>query len=533
MIAAIVAAILSVSPASAQGTDEALPPPGTRSLFDHFVKEIKSLPFPFEKLIQAIAEFSEGQSPPVSLLVPDGRSLVRSHADFQSPRVLVAAGAHPPKSFENDLGLPLRNRLFIGYVEKAAQLEIISYNEGAGRFEFQIVEDYTAGGVPRIGYARRSLCLTCHHGGTPIFPVSPWEETNVRSEVAKAIRIAQGAGRGAIYNGVAVEKPLAAAEIFDALTDNAGQMLTAQRIWREGCGKPVPSNRDCRRFLLMEALRFAWQPGLYRLGSETKRRLIAAQKIAWPKGGIPVPDTDLPNRRPDASPKGKWRSFLQSIGLGDDDGTAGLPPIANPATFRPPRRMLSATSTDGIYGLAQFFTPEDLLRLKEAGKHRFERVVQVIMKQDFAPVAVSGPMRRSLVMQALLRALGAEPVPGSCCDDDRGMSPPRVTGVQPIELADGSDLKVFRKYCFACHRGNPVEKLDFMAGDNEAAIWRRLKAVDDMAESLDWKKNTEMGRQNKSMPPRHSAQRKALEAVIAKGQDDLAAMQAAIRGAVR
>ena len=68
-----------------------------------------------------------------------------------------------------DLGMLLRGRLFFGFVEDAREIEVISYNEAAGRFEFQLVRDYFEGGVPRITYAKRSLCTSCHQGEAPIF----------------------------------------------------------------------------------------------------------------------------------------------------------------------------------------------------------------------------------------------------------------------------------------------------------------------------------------------------------------------------
>jgi hypothetical protein len=37
---------------------------------------------------------------------------------------------------------PLKDRLFIGFHEKGAVIEVISYNDAAGRFEFQVVRDY-------------------------------------------------------------------------------------------------------------------------------------------------------------------------------------------------------------------------------------------------------------------------------------------------------------------------------------------------------------------------------------------------------
>ena len=47
----------------------------------------------------------------------------------------------------------------MGFVEAADEIEVISYNEAAGRFEYQLVQNYCEGCVPRVVYARRAICL--------------------------------------------------------------------------------------------------------------------------------------------------------------------------------------------------------------------------------------------------------------------------------------------------------------------------------------------------------------------------------------
>jgi len=53
---------------------------------------------------------------------------------------MAVAGEGAPSAARAAL-LP-RDRLFAGYREKAGIIEVISYNEAAGRFEFQVVKDY-------------------------------------------------------------------------------------------------------------------------------------------------------------------------------------------------------------------------------------------------------------------------------------------------------------------------------------------------------------------------------------------------------
>ncbi|MFL6290379.1 MAG: hypothetical protein ACJ759_05745, partial [Thermoanaerobaculia bacterium] len=181
---ALWAALLVASGVLAQGTPEwavdpqepgaSLPPAG-RSLFDHlFARE--GVPFPFAELLARI----EQRSPLKKVLIPLGRSLQRNAADpefFRYPRAVVAV----------DTDGVLKDRLYLGYHEKAAVLEVISYNESAGRFEFQLVLDYRPGGAARLVYANRAVCTACHQGGGPLFSRQVWDETNANPEIARLL----------------------------------------------------------------------------------------------------------------------------------------------------------------------------------------------------------------------------------------------------------------------------------------------------------------------------------------------------------
>jgi hypothetical protein len=98
------------------------------------------------------------------VLIPLGRSLQRTAAApdfFRHPRAVVAVtgeGTGPMRA---------KDRLFIGYQDTSGLLEVISFNEAAGRFEFQIVRDYRAGGTPRVSYANRNVCIACHQNHAP------------------------------------------------------------------------------------------------------------------------------------------------------------------------------------------------------------------------------------------------------------------------------------------------------------------------------------------------------------------------------
>ena len=234
--------------------DSDLPPEGTRSLFDHLVANNDGLPFPFGNFIDLLQQTSPDGTPPLTLLIPSGRSLLKGQTDNRRPRIVLASDFQGPNT-PAGLGLATQGQLFLAFTEEADEIEVLSYNEAAGRFEFQLVQNYCEGCVPRIVYARRAICQTCHHGGAPIFSQRPWNETNGQLAVSTAIRQARSSDEP--YFGVSVEQPLAVPERIDALTDIGNFYVVTQRLWLDGCGE---QGEECRRTMLSLALLYADQP---------------------------------------------------------------------------------------------------------------------------------------------------------------------------------------------------------------------------------------------------------------------------------
>ena len=501
---------------------EDLPPEGTRSLFDHLIAQNESLPFPFEKLVALMqAQHPEGRAP-LALLIPKGRSLLKASAHHERPRILTAADFQSPNP-DVALGLAARGALFVAFVEDAAEIEVISYNEAAGRYEFQLVQDYREGGVPRIVYARRAICTTCHQGAAPIFPQRPWSETNATPAIAGAITEARGAEP---YRGVPVSVPLAVPERFDELTDIANFVPVTQRIWLDGCGAD-DDGAACRRALLKHAIEFAIQPGAFDPAGREAERLRALQARAWPATGIAVADADLRNRDPLAE-SGGLREWLRDLLLPRSFETGRkpnedleafaklpkLPPELDPLVARPPKRVLGASDLEGVPGLAQFFTPADAALLERAGRFDPTRLVSAI---DRIPAAffAPAPFRRVATVNAVLEALREKPRQYAFLDTS-AMSPPQAAGVPPVEIADGSPVKPFEKYCFACHRGNPAKRLDFMAGKDEAEVLASIKGKGEIRDALEWDRYRGTDKESTLMPPADSHQRRELEQALAK-----------------
>lgn len=515
---------------------EDLPPAGTRSLFDHLVAQNDGLPYPFEKLVAMLQKQDPEGRAPVTLMIPQGRSLLKAQADFHHPRVLVAADFQAPGT-PASLGLSPRGQLFLGFVENANEIEVLSYNEAAGRFEFQLVQDYSATGARRIVYARRAVCTTCHQGGTPIFPQRPWAETNGQPEIAAQIVAARGAQP---YLGMPAAQPLASPERFDELTDTGAFIAVAQQIWIDGCGA---EGQDCRRLMLKLALRYVSDPGSFDAQGAEAAQLRQMQARAWPPEGIAVPESDLRNRDPLAERRGlrnRIRSFFtpapkpgEGARNNDDlvafDRLPKLPAALDPLTPRPPKRVLGATDIDGVYGLAALFSEGDRARLEQAGGITAEKLEQAVDRLD-PTLFKAGPFSRVKTMQALLAALGEKTLPAYCCLETAEMSPPQASGGPPLKLAANSPLLPFEQYCFTCHRGNPAKRLDFMGGRNEAEVLEQVKATAKIRDALDWDRYRGTDKEHTLMPPADSAQRAALDAALKQDPKLLERMRETVPG---
>ena len=511
-------------------SDEDLPPEGTRSLFDHLAAQAGGVPYPFEKLVETVQKLNPEGHPPVLVMLPHGRSLLKGQSDDTRPRVLLAADFQAPNT-PAALGVNMRGQLFLGFVENANEIEVLSYNEAAGRFEFQLVQDYSATGARKLVYARRQICVTCHQGAAPIFSQRPWEETNGASGTTEAIlraRTAAGVDPHT-YLGIPTSAPLSAPERFDELTDIGNFFAATQTLWIDGCGDPAQLGAtavNCRKTQLKLALRYKAQPGDFREEGPLVERLRQAQTLSLGTRTIAVAESDLSNRNPVLEQQGIKAWFKQFTGarikLGDGarnneeldafDKLPKLPLELDPLTRRPPKRVLNAQHVDAAYGLASLLTESDIQTLMHAADWQIAKLDQAV---DKLPAELFGakPFVRSTMVRALLSSRelplvarqGPRPL-AFAYTEVSDMSPPVVSGVPPLALSANSALKPYETYCFSCHRGNPAKRLNFMGADSEDAVLAQMRDKVEIRDALDWERYDGTDKASILMPPRDSRQ---------------------------
>lgn len=342
-------------------------PDAGASLFDRITTDAdgrQRIPFPFERLIERIesrAGCDRARPCTRSVLIPLGRSLQRLAAspDFYAhPRIVTAVAGE-------GAGLMLRDRLYLGFQDRAGVVEVISYNEILGRFEFQVVSDYADGSMPKVTYARRTVCIACHQNHGPIFSQQLWLETNANPHIAQRLQALQPS-----FSGIPARVATDVSQAIDDATDRSTQLGLTQRLWREGCGAASEGN-SCRRAAVGAALQLALTGGRsYAAHSDGFRqrvvRTLAGRAADRWHDGLAVPDADIPNRDPLDTPMGV-------SGAQQADIDARLDPLVP----RAPREILlpDAATLAGrlVSGLAAAWTDRrrDALdaALTRAGRH--------------------------------------------------------------------------------------------------------------------------------------------------------------------
>ncbi len=532
--------VWAVNPAD-PGPD--LPPVG-RSLFDFVIAESGGrVPFPFSKLVDEIARLA-GQAPR-RVLIPLNRSLQRHAAagrPFDDPRAVLGVDGESP-----DAKRYLKDRLFVAYHARARILEVISYNEAAGRFEFQVVREYPplsalggegaegGGPAPAPRYASRILCTTCHQNQAPIFSRPLWRETNANPEVAARL-----SATGRAFYGFPVTQGVDVPNALDASTDRANDLAVALKFWREEGGNPsspAEAQGVARLHHRSDLLKWVLQYRLGRLRLEdlvAPPDLVAAWQEAWPTG-LAVPSADIPDRDP-------LRHERMTFGVLRPDLRApfepSLPREAGEVWQVP--RDADAILRRVVGGLATFFSEADIRRLEGVDAAAIEAAIGRIRdrsRRGTSDALSAKPFRRAAIMQALEAELPAElqiAPAARCCLEETGL-PAAQPDVVPHAVKWPADadpaLPLFERYCAGCHHGSGVSPEshpsqgshpfppDFLHGGSD-----RVEAnVKQCAERIFFRLSMWDAplRLEAPMPPFYALQRKGLLPAQWVGHDDL------------
>ena len=503
-------------------TPDSIPTAG-RSLFD-FLTIIKAedgafrydIPTDFRRLIEVILARSGADAPvvggssPIVAMFPDGRSLQRADSDLHHPRrVVVFTSHHSPVG---EFGFSLRDRLFIGYSPGKNQLEVISYNELAGRFEFQVVQDFAPGKVPSVRYVDRPTCMRCHRAESPIFPPRDWDETNANPTAAAGITWAQGrldsqgnpGGQGTAGGQGAADVPAPDIAALDGgLTPikqqveriwemnrsvlRADEWQFVQKVWQKGCRitTPLPdapqfTASDCRAQMLIMGLANKLEisfAGLVVPSEAVGATFLPPAKIRalvqsnFSDGELVFPIYDLAARNPYAgiAPPLDAQSFqLLDEAIRTDVAIGDHIPDATIAADAPGRVPIDDLSKDSdrivssirrLWGnLKDLQSPEQWAMVAakippkddpKAGR----ALIDLFLKIRKDPAFSDQPIRRGALLKALFSGLEIAPNDArtSCCSVSDGFPPLRFTDDTIIAADQGVERQILMTQCQACH----------------------------------------------------------------------------------
>ena len=447
----MIAALFTVASVAADD----LPPVG-HSRFDELIGNAP-VPFPFSRLVAKVnaqMQTDAGGLPPLKVtLIPLGRSLQREAGApdfFRFPRMVAAADG------DNKAGYPpLKDRLFLGFHEKGEVVEVISYNDAAGRFEFQVVRDYRAGAKPTVFYARRSLCLACHQNAAPIFARPLWDETPANPAIAGKLKAAGRDFYGVKLSGTDI------AYFIDNASDRANLFSVWQTLWQQGCGTGEEGDR-CRMQAFAAAVEYA------RNGRLPEKEVLPALARNWSRlwpDGLGIPNPDLPNRDP----------------------MAALPdPAHDPLRMRPFLEVWrKPDQTAFIVGLAGMFDHSALQRLRKLD-------VTAALERLLVQGAFAAKPFSQAVLYELVREQGL-----ASRQRYLKLPPARVEAVS----RDADPLTLWRTHCASCHDTTLPHPPNFLHGSLQHASARLQQCAPRIFVRLSMAEVAESQRRVAPMPP--------------------------------
>lgn len=342
------------------------------------------IPFPLEKFAEKLENYtgqklnSTESAGLVAAIFPMGRSLQRNaavhgqshlqNADlyFQYPRVVFAVDSESKNS--SSLQINLKNKFYAGYNEKAQILEIISYNEDLGRFEYQIVNDYAAGKTPKVRYAQRALCLSCHQNQAPIFSKAPWSESNANPAVATELKRVLNSD---FYKSIPLAGDESLTGRFDTSSDQANLLPAYQKIWKTLC-----KNDECQKNIILSVLQLRLNRGHLLTSKPALASWLESFERAWNTQwptGFPILSSDIPNRDPFRDVTAQSGSVVLDSGITKKFSSVSelLTQSKIPATYEPlvprnPSEIWNGSALDFTHGnrlvrgLSQEFTLTDI-----------------------------------------------------------------------------------------------------------------------------------------------------------------------------
>lgn len=453
------------SHAEDQGPD--LPTVGS-SLFDKAFSEknsrgevVYSIPTPLKKFVEKLGSDSKY----VHTILPFSRSLQRpidlSYDPLLNPRIVFTPfDLHPTQSL-------LLGKIFFGYVQAKDQIEIISLNEEAGRFEYQIITDYSTS--PKVFYVNRGKCLSCHQAQAPIFSPPGWDDTSVgiMGKLLDTRLALDGIKRIDFMNNYfGPNRSDDQIAVFDSFVRESNKMAFDERKWVVGCGQ----SNACRLGVLLNTVA--------RTSTEGQPYIDASQKIL-----VQSP----------LSKQNKFSSFLTSFDLNATSITrkyGGLKEVVtrseaileiiseiynlnesnNPAS----KRDMPISNSELLEPLS-LFSQEDMQTLQQefTGAKQLATVL-IQLFENGSPIYSENAVNTPQIMYTLLTTIGSKKAQQYEYWIKKETAPKKLFEGQTLPVFATTELNIFSQRCSQCHAAGLSFPPQFLIG-NETQVIHQIR----------------------------------------------------------
>lgn len=438
--------------------------------FDRIIRPgLGEIPPTFRAIVDKIAAATGSEYDPA--FIPMGRSLSRRATDFADPRIVVPFIFAGDKSGPDHTEISRPNGIYLGFAKKAGTVEVISYNQQEGRFEFELIEGLGIPGQKPVVYRpERERCLGCHTVGTPIYSRMSWAETaNQNAELLDKTRKAIAAAQkkpdndALKYEGFTLPKVEDAdlnrntspSEYVELAAEESAIRLKANWVWDEVCGEKAACRADLLKYTLHKELGVIKEDASVRQSQPFKAAKAAFIAQLTATSGKP----ELVHFLPSFGSRNPLKDKLVDSLAGD----VNKPDLNTAVAKDVEGNDLYATTAAGTY-VARSFWKSDFTRLtarlakeKKAGETLTAAFTRWTSTWSDAVWAKRrGPLDRCVVVAAIL---GEQPY--GCAADAAWRAPAEAalpsTGAVPQDLAE------FGAACGRCH-GATGNAPRFLAG---------------------------------------------------------------------
>lgn len=440
------------------------------SLFDKAFSErdargqiVYSVPYPLEKFVEKLGADAKY----VHTILPFSRSLQRpkdlSYDPLLNPRLVFT-----PFDLKRSQS-PFLGKIFFGYVKAKDQIEIISLNEEAGRFEYQIVTDYSKS--PKVFYVDRGKCLSCHQGQAPIFSPPGWDDTSVGimgKLLDERLAIERTTRAEFINSYFGRDRSDEQIAVFDSFVRESNKMVFDERKWVVGCGK----DNACRLGLLLNTVARTSIAGQDYINHSrqvlSQSTLVQQSKFSSFLTAFDLNATSITKRygglkevviHPDAILE--IISEIYNLNEANNPASKREMPISRSELFEP----LSLFSQVDLQTLQREFTDvkqiaDTLIKLFESGS------------SIYSENAINTPK----IMYTLLASIGSDKSHMYEFWLNKKTAPKKIFDGQTIPIFVTSELNIFSQRCHTCHAAGLSFPPQFLLG-SEAQVIKQIRSL--------------------------------------------------------